>query len=325
MSPPLALPFLALAAVLLLSGLAKLGDRTATEDMFVALKVPLVPPAVGALLLPYAEVALAAALLVARGPILVVATVLTTLLFAAYWALIARALTFDPPVSCACFGRLGGHRVDRFTLVRNTILVLLAGLATAAAVDGTYLVGVLGDFTADDWAWLGLTVLVAALAVLVAREGAAPTSSAPGGGEDDGEYQRLPIPHAVLEDVNGHQVTLRDFAYAHARLLVLLSPSCLSCRRVDAQLTGWAERLGDAVTLHAVYEAPLAEVTDPAYDLTRCYHQPARGVSTVLGMPYTPSAVLLGADGLLAGGPVVGEAEVERLVEDVLEQLHADA
>ena len=35
----------------------------------------------------------------------------------------------------------------------------------------------------------------------------------------------------------------------------------------------------------------------------------------------SPGAVLLGADGLMAGGPVAGERDVEQFVEDVMEQL----
>ena len=35
----------------------------------------------------------------------------------------------------------------------------------------------------------------------------------------------------------------------------------------------------------------------------------------------SPVAVLLGADGLLAGGPVHGVAEIEQFVADIAEQL----
>jgi hypothetical protein len=39
-------------------------------------------------------------------------------------------------------------------------------------------------------------------------------------------------------------------------------------------------------------------------------------------MQRTPSAVLLGMDGLLAGGPVVGHPDIETFVADIYESLH---
>ena len=69
---PLVLPYLVLAAVLLISGVAKLADKRATEDMFVSLRVPLLPAAPSARVLPYAEIALGLGLLVVPAPAVIV-------------------------------------------------------------------------------------------------------------------------------------------------------------------------------------------------------------------------------------------------------------
>ena len=47
-------------------------------------------------------------------------------------------------------------------------------------------------------------------------------------------------------------------------------------------------------------------------------------VQSALDLSGSPSAVLLGADGLLAGGPVHGLEEIEAFVTDIADQL-ADA
>ena len=47
-------------------------------------------------------------------------------------------------------------------------------------------------------------------------------------------------------------------------------------------------------------------------------------VGESLGYRGTPSAVLLGADGLLAGGPVTGDRAVDSFVDDVYESLHGE-
>jgi hypothetical protein len=47
-------------------------------------------------------------------------------------------------------------------------------------------------------------------------------------------------------------------------------------------------------------------------------------VGASLGYAGTPSAVLLGADGLLAGGPVTGDLAVDRFVDEIYESLHGE-
>ena len=134
--------------------------------------MPVVSPALGAILLPYAEIVLGLLLVVARGPVLVLAAALTFLVFVAYWLLVARAMTFDPPVSCSCFGRLGGHRVDGYTLARNTLLVGLSLVALISAARGVNVVEALAEFTSTDLAWLCVVVVSIVLTWLVARTSA---------------------------------------------------------------------------------------------------------------------------------------------------------
>ena len=80
----LALALFALAVVLAVSGATKVPARRQTEDAFEALRIPLVPRALGAAVLPWAEIALAVALLALRGPALVVAAVAALVLCLGY-------------------------------------------------------------------------------------------------------------------------------------------------------------------------------------------------------------------------------------------------
>src|SRR5690625_7397539 len=52
-------------------------------------------------------------------------------------------------------------------------------------------------------------------------------------------------------------------------------------------------------------------------------HDPQFSAREVLGAKTAPSAVLLGADGLLAGGPVTGGRGVIEFVDEIQEQLAA--
>ena len=62
-----------------------------------------------------------------------------------------------------------------------------------------------------------------------------------------------------------------------------------------------------------------SSVVTLAYSL----HDPDGYARQSLDATATPAAVLLGADGLLAGGPVVGSEQIEGFVTDVLEVLHS--
>ena len=76
--------------------------------------------------------------------------------------------------------------------------------------------------------------------------------------------------------------------------------------------------------VHVEYREP---VVDERLDLgvpgvaERLYYDPAARAYIALTMPGTSSAVLLGADRLVAGGPVLGTAEVEAFVDEIAEAL----
>jgi hypothetical protein len=319
---PVVVSFLLLAAVLLVSGVAKVADRQATEDAFTALRVPVVPPALGARVLPYAEIALAVLLIVLPAPLLAAAAALALLLFLTYWLLIARALTFDPRPTCACFGRLGGHRMTPATLVRNTILVALAVVALVSAVRGGDVLEGMAGLSSTDLAWLAVLVVAMVLTGLVARtDGAAP--GLPEGPDD--EYLRLPIPYGVVEDADGRRHTLLELAATRARLLVMLSPGCGPCGRIAARIGEWSRALDGVVAVHPVYDVPVRGLPELDHSRESTLHQPDSNVSRVLGSASTPCAVLLGADGLLAGGPVGGEIPITELVEELLAEIRAPA
>ena len=305
-----------LALVLVLSGAAKLGDRQATEDMFVSLRVPTVPPAFGARALPWAELGLGVLLLVAPPPLLVPTSAVVLLLFLVYLVLIARATTFDPPVSCACFGKLGGHRVGRTTVVRNALLVVLGAVALVGALDGSWWPGEVADLDRTGVAWLAVAVVTAVLAWLVARTDEAQEPEA-----TDLEYTRLPIPYGLVQGLEGGTQSLRELAKTRARLLVFLSPGCSSCTRTAERLDAWAQALGEPVGVHALYTSRVDASSTFAHDPALALHEPERNVTRSLGIVSTPAAVLLGADGLLAGGPVSGEGTIAEMVEEMLDEL----
>lgn len=318
--PPVAalVVVLTLSAVLLTSGVAKLRDRRATRDAFDALRVPaLLPADASASALPWVEVALAGLLLVAPDGSLVPVAVVVLLLMTTYALLVARALTFDEPVTCSCFGSLGRHGVDGWTLGRNLLLVCLAGLATWFAVDGDSVPSAFGSLDRGGWWTLASAAAAAAVAVLVVGGPSTPTAPM---ADELLDYERRPIPYGVLDLPGGRTATLTELAMTQARLLVVLNPGCGPCVRTAARLDDWAALLAPAVGVLAVYPDESSAAGAPEHARELGVVEPELNVRRVLAVG-TPAAVLLGADGLLAGGPVAGEDAVSEFVEDVVDEL----
>ena len=87
--------------------------------------------------LPFVELALGLALLLTWGWLLAVVAGVVTALFVTYWVLVARVLRTGEQVHCNCFGTIGDDRITRATLARNSVLVVLAAVATAYGAAGS--------------------------------------------------------------------------------------------------------------------------------------------------------------------------------------------
>jgi Glycosyl transferase family 2 len=137
-------------------------------------------------------------------------------------------------------------------------------------------------------------------------------------GEQSEEYVRVPIPDAVLYEVDGREIDLRLAVQAQAFLLVFASPTASDfnvaqdlVRRSRPRLSRIGVRLVTPVT-SAKTERDLVSLVDP---LSRVRHVFLSEAVSGTG------AVLLGTDGLLAGGPVAGILEVEAFVSQIESEL----
>ncbi|MCF6376296.1 hypothetical protein L2K70_01620 [Nocardioides KLBMP 9356] len=313
---------LTLAAVLLTSGAAKLRDARATQDAFVALRVPrVVPVGPSAAALPWVEIVLAVLLLVSPTSVAWLPAAVVLLLMLAYTALIARALRFDEPVSCSCFGSIGSHDVGPRTLGRNILLSVIAAVVLWYDLQGGSAVDAVGELGAAGWWTLLATVAAVAVALLVAVPAGSGSAAHPAGHDvpQDAEladYERHPIPYGVVHRLDGHPLTLTEAATTQARLVIALNANCGPCVRTGEKVDEWARRLDPAIGVIVVYPDEHAARAQTGHSPDLSTWEPDWNVRRVFALA-PPSAVLLGADGFLAGGPVSGEDEVLELVEAV--------
>ena len=322
-----------LSITLLISGLAKLGAREGTQDAMRSLRLPLpTMHASVASVLPVTEIVLALAIWIPAPPLQVLLTGLVAALMLAYLVIIARALTFEEQVHCSCFGTLASPTVSRTTLVRNVLLSVLGLLAVVAAASGamtTLLVqapmGLIG---------LGLALLAAIVLTAVtiggsfaepdATPSAAPAPAAAGADEDELlDYERSPIPAAVLQQPDGRLITLTQLTAQRAALLVFVTEGCGPCERVLDHAEEWIGELEQTLQVRFVFSRPLDQLRERTTDRVEGHalHDLQFTARTALGGTSAPSAVLLGADGQLAGGPVNGGSAVIEFVQEIREQL----
>ncbi|APX33745.1 hypothetical protein BH708_14645 [Brachybacterium sp. P6-10-X1] len=342
MSVLIAAPIL-LTLTLLVSGLAKLGARQGTEDAMTSLRLPLRPyHHVIASVLPATEIVLALVIWVPLVPLQIVVSVLVAALMFSYLAIIARALTWDETVECSCFGTLASPTVSRTTLARNILLSTLAVLGVLAAGSGQMTLALVQHpLTLVTYGGVLLvTVALTALAIGTSSSAttapsststvsATPEGSADVEGSEGGEevldYERSAIPPGVLQRPDGELITLRQLSAQQAVLLVFVSEGCGPCERVLDEVPEWLEELSDFLQVRPVLSRPLDRLRERTLERVgqHALHDPQFSAREAFGGRGAPSAVLLGADGLLAGGPVNGGSAVIEFVEDIRTQLRS--
>lgn len=334
-SAPFVVPPLLLALILVVSALAKIRDPVDTRSIFVQLHLPRFLHALRVpRLLPWGELVLAAALVLIPGHWYLLPATATLLLFVAYLAVVARALTFGYPITCGCFGRLGLGWITRSTVWRNAWLVVTALVTWLDAWRGHGVAQRLGDLGGQEgggWWWPAMTLLAMLVTgVIVHNEGQPAPDLGPDGeivlgqsGELEDDYPPIPIPYAVLDGPEGPQSVWR-LSDGAARLLVFCDPADAETGDLEEQVLRWAAEL-PAVRVHVVGQASYEHLGSSRPGLADHLLGDADGTLSDRLEVTAPGAVILGTDRLLAGGPVHGFDEIEELVAEAAEVLREHA
>ena len=313
---------LIVAAVFVASALGKLADPRRAALAFDALKVP--QPLAQRWMRsahPWAELLIALCLVVTSGVPAVVTAIITTALALAYLVLIVRALRSPEPTDCACFGVVGTEQVSGWTVLRNIWLLALSGVCVWVATDGRSPLQWALELGSDAW-WLAAMVAAAAMTALIVHPSAPKPASTAEDAVDDldlEDYERTEIPHVPLTLADGSVVSLREFAGSRPKLILAVSQTCSSCLPTIEAAPQWRERLPE-VDVHLLYGSTDDSATSSPSGPQTLY-DPQRFVYEALRFRGTPSAVLLGADGMLAGGPVAGHDAITTFVADVEAEL----
>jgi hypothetical protein len=301
----------ALAAVFAVSGVAKLSDRAGTREAVAGFGVPASLTGVVATGLAPAE--LATALLLVLPSTAAVGLVLAAALLAAFTAAVVLALRAGRRPDCNCFGRLGGADISSRTVVRSLVLLALAGLGLVPLMRG-----------GDEWSVGGVVAgLTTAAAVIAGEWWAGRTAQRRRDAEAEATFadaSHSRAPDFRLPSLSGGETSLADLlAPGLPLLLITLSPGCGSCRKLRPDVAQWGLILSPRVTVAVLatgtLESNLAPYADAPH-LTVLIDSDR--IRDTLRISSTPSAVVIGPDGLLASGVASGEERVRRLLVQTL-------
>lgn len=330
---------LALAGIFGVAGIAKFFDPEGLRKAFADFDVPkpLVEPL--AYLLPLAEVSMAISLLFTGSSWY--GAVAGAVLLAAFTAGMLVQIAKGKSPDCHCFGQLHSEPVGISSVVRNTVMLALAAfLAARGAAQGAPLVSSQQDVLFVVLGLVTITVLLSGVLFLkqiseqqvqimrriellefVAHEGTS-VEREDAGHPHDGLPIGALVPDFELPDLDGRVVSLESLKAAGQPVLFLyVGPTCAPCASLIPDLDRWEAELKDRVKLVFISSGKADENREKfaASGPRTILLQEDRRVSDLLMAKWTPSAILMGADGRIAAHLVAGDMAIREMVSGLLD------
>lgn len=334
---------LLLAAVFTVAGVAKLIDREGSRTVITEFGLPVwLAPSLG-LLLPIAEIFVAALLIPANT---------------AWWGALGSLvllLIFNIGISinlirgrtskCHCFGQLHSEPVGWRTLARNGLFTTIAGLIVWSGdnVSGVSAVSWLGDLTssqmislvfgvavltavATEW-WLVFHLLSQQGRLLVRIDNLESRLDASGKVLDlipNRPAAGLPIgspaPSLELPLLSGEAITL-DALWKVGKpvLLIFSDPDCSPCNALLPDIAFWDRQYESELTIALVSRgtAEANRAKTAVYGLKNVIIQREREAAEKYQVEVTPSGVLILPDGSIGSNLAMGSQAVADLVSQI--------
>jgi peroxiredoxin len=329
---------LLLALVFVVAGVAKLADRRGSRQALVdfGLSATLASPL--SIILPLAELIVAAALIPTATAWWGVSGALALLLLFVVGISINLARGRKP--DCHCFGQLHSAPAGWKTLARNGVLAAVAGfvlwegyeggagpspLSWLEALSTAQLLGLLGGvlvlvLLAGQW-WFLVHLLRQNGRLLVRLEALEATLGEGGSGasaENGASVHRaegLPVgtaaPEFTLSGLHGETLTLEALRAPGKPVMMLFTdPGCGPCNAMLPEVGRWQEEHAQELTLALVSRGEVEENKTKAseHGLSNMLLQEDWEVSESYEVKGTPSALLVSSEGKVAS-PVAGGAE----------------
>ena len=343
MSILLLLARLLLAAVFVVSGLAKVVDLKGSQKAVKGFGVPTFLATPLGILLPFAELAVVVALIPSSWAFYGAIGALVLLLV--FIVGISANLSVGRKPDCHCFGQLHSEPVGASTLIRNVLLGIIAGfviwqgaaynnvgpsavawISTLSVAQGIELVvGIILLVVVAIETWLLLQTLTQVGKLLTRLELLEENGGASLGQPSLGLPEDADAPAFELPDLSGNMVTLssileRSVETHYPAVLVFSSPACGPCNAMLPQLSQWIEDARGKATIVMVSQGTAEEnrAKVAAYpNISTVLLQQDREVAEAYLVRGTPSAVAVRYDGSIFGPLAEGEDEIRDLIVEL--------
>lgn len=328
---------LVLAAIFLIAGIAKFLDLAGSEKAFKEFGIPAAIAKPSSILLSLTEIAIGAMFLSA------VTSWYAALAAAALLLLFIGQMSYQAAKGnapdCHCFGQLHSAPVGRISIARNIAFAVMALILISRGEGGQ------GTSLADPrldvmQLALGLAVVAGLISAvyylkktaeqqtqiirqievldLVARDGGSVER------ETTHPHKGLPIgavfPDFELRDATGAIKSLAHIRDAKlATLFVFVSPTCNPCQVLLPEFNEWILRLAGKVQFVFVSSGTAFENTEKFATLIdkKFLLQKERELAEAARAKWTPTAVLMNADGRIASHPAAGDVAIRELISQI--------
>lgn len=238
---------------------------------------------------------------------------------------------------CHCFGQIHSEPVSKKSLFRNVIFAALA-IALILPGPGRQGIDLAGDRIDGMQLILVLVVIALAAAILlylkkiagqqemilrridvletISREGL-PVERSNAGNPDDALPIGTPFPDFELPNLGGRTIAFEHLlADARPMLFFFVGPNCVPCKGLLPEIDTWLSEIGDRVSFVFLSSGDAEENIEKfgASGVKTVLLQKEREVAGFVNARWTPTALFVGADGLIASRPAVGDNAIRDLV-----------
>lgn len=335
---------LLLAVVFVVAGLAKIADLKGSQKAVKGFGVPSSLAIPLGTILPFAELAVAVALIPTAWALY--GAIGAAILLLVFIVGIGANLSVGRQPDCHCFGQLHSEPVGASTLIRNVLLAVVAGfviwqgaaynnvglsavnwIATLTAFQAVELVvGVILVALVAVETWLLLQTMMQQGRLLVRLE----LLEENGVGSSDNENTPLiglpedtSAPEFELPDLDGNMVSLSGILAEGAEtkkaaFLIFTSPTCGPCQAMMPNFVEWQEKYADILTLIIISQGTVEEnrTKVAGYGVTHLLLQQDKEVADAFKVRGTPSGVAIRYDGFTYGKLAEGEDTIKALLQE---------
>ena len=326
---------LALAAIFGVAAFGKLIDREGSEKALGDFGVPKAFVPAFAYLLPIAEIAVAVALLFVEVSWL--GAIAAASLFAVFTGGMIYQYAKGNAPDCHCFGQIHSEPVGVTSILRNVAFMTIAAVLIFAGRSDQGL-----DLVAKDQSFMQVIIGIAVIGLLAAvvyflkkiseqqvqimRRIELMELVSQEGGEVSREdlthpHEGLPIgghfPDFELLDVNARTISLSTLKEQNTpTLFFFVSPTCSPCKALIPEIDQWRKELIGKVNFVFVSNGKAQDNIDKFGNdpMRPILLQKQRELAEAVKAQWTPTVILMDANGRVASHPTAGDTAIRSLI-----------